>query len=389
MIASAVRTPIGKLSGALADLRAPQLGSIALRAALERAHVKADEVDEVIMGNVLQAGVGQNPARQAALGAGFPVSIAAYTVNKVCGSSLKAVMLAAQAIKAGDAKIIAAGGQESMTNAPYLLLQGRQGYRLGNGTVVDALVHDGLWDVYNNEHMGNTGETVAQRYHVTREDADRFAVRSHKRAMEAINGGAFRDETVPVEIPQKKGPPIRVEKDEGVRADSTVEGLAKLRPSFVPTGIVTAGNASQISDGGSAILVMSAAEAKRRGVQPLARIVDYTTAGVKPEWVMEAPIPGVRALLQKTGKTIDDVGRFEHNEAFASASCAVMKELHVPDDRFNVHGGAVALGHPIGASGGRVLATLLHEMRRSKKDRGIATLCLGGGNAVSMMVERV
>jgi len=388
VIVAACRTPIGRFQGGLKDLKAPQLGSIALKEALKRAHMDAKDVDEVIMGNVLSAGVGQNPARQAALGAGFPVEVAAFTVNKVCGSSLKAVMLATQAIKAGDAKAIVAGGQESMTNAPYLLPKARDGYRLGNGEVVDSLIHDGLLDIYHGVHMGNTGEIVAERYHITREMADRFSVRSHALAKKATDEGKFKDEIVPVTIPQKKGEPVTVAHDEGIRP-SDAATLARLKPAFKEGGIVTAGNSSQISDGASAVVVMSGAEAQRRGLKPLARIVGYTTAGTKPEWVMEAPIPGVRKLLERTKHKIEDVDLVEHNEAFATASCAVMQELHVPEDRFNVHGGAVALGHPIGASGARVLTTLVHALRERKKDRGVATLCLGGGNAVSMMVERV
>lgn len=388
VIVSACRTPIGKFQGAYKSLSAPQLGSIALKEAVARAHLKFADVEEVLMGNVLTAGVGQNPARQAALGAGFPVEIAALTINKVCGSSLKAVMLGAQAIKAGDAKIVACGGQESMTNAPYLLPKGREGFRLGNAEVVDSLIHDGLWDVYNKYHMGNTGEIVAQRFKIHREAADKLSVRSHQRAAKARDEGRFDAEIVPVVIPQKKGEPVRVTQDEGIR-ETDVAALAKLSPVFQKDGIVTAGNSSQISDGASATILMSSEEAKRRGLKPLARIVGYTVAGVKPELLMEAPIAGVRALLKKTNHTIDDVDLFEHNEAFATASCAVMQELRVPEERFNVHGGAVALGHPIGASGARVLTTLIHALHVYGKDRGVATLCLGGGNAVSMMIERV
>ncbi len=388
VIASAVRTPVGKFNGALAPLRAPQLGSLAIQAALERAAVGPDEVDEAIVGNVLTAGVGQNPARQAALGAGLPDSVPAFTVNKVCGSSLKAVMVAAQAIKAGDASIIVAAGQESMTNAPYILPKGRFGYRLGEGKVVDHMVFDGLTDIYSDQHMGNTGEIVAQRYDVSREDADALALRSHQRAKKATEEGRFKDEIVPVEVQGRKGS-TTVDADEGIRPDTSTESLAKLKPVFDPDGLVTAGNASQLSDGGSAVIVMEAKTADDRGVTPLARIVDYDAAGVKPEWVMEAPIPSVRNLLKKADMSIDDVDLLEHNEAFASASCAVRAELNVPDDKFNVHGGAVALGHPIGASGARVLTTLLYALKTYQKERGVATLCLGGGNAVSMMVERV
>lgn len=388
VLASACRTPIGKFQGALRGFSAPQLGAHVLREALRRAHVRPNEVDEVVLGNVLTAGVGQNPARQAALAAGFPESIPAFTVNKVCGSGLKAVMLAAQSIRAGDARIVAAGGQESMTNAPYLLPKAREGLRLGDSDVVDSLVHDGLLDIYNRVHMGTTGEIVAQRFGITREMADAFSARSHAKAAQAWEAGRFRDEVVPVPLPAKDGAGGLVERDEGIRASSP-EALARLRPAFQKDGVVTAGNSSQISDGASALLVMAAAEAERRGLAPLARIVGYTTVGVKPEWVMEAPIPGVRALLERTRNRIDDVDLVEHNEAFATASCAVMQELRVPEPRFNVHGGAVALGHPIGASGARVLTTLLYALRTHGKNRGVATLCLGGGNAVSVMVERV
>lgn len=387
VIVAACRTPIGKFQGGLKSFTAPQLGSIALKEALHRAHLQPAEVDEVVMGNVLTAGVGQNPARQAALGAGLPVEVPAVTINKVCGSSLKAAMLGTQAIKAGDAQIVVAGGQESMTNAPFLLPKARDGYRLGDGTLVDGLIHDGLLDIYSRVHMGNTGETVAQRYHVTREMADRFSERSHRLAQEATTEGKFKEEIVSVPVTHRDGATTFVTQDEGIRATST-DALAKLKPAFQPGGIVTAGNSSQISDGASAVVLMATAEAKRRGLSPLARVAGYHTAGVKPEWVMEAPIPGVRGLLAKTGHKIDDVDLVEHNEAFASASCAVRAQLQIPEERFNIHGGAVALGHPIGASGTRVLTTLLYALRQTGKSRGVATLCLGGGNAVSMMVER-
>jgi acetyl-CoA C-acetyltransferase len=390
VIVSACRTPIGRFQGALADHTAPQLGAIAIKDALRRAGLQGGDAQEVIMGNVLTAGVGQNPARQALIGAGMPDSVPAFTVNKVCGSSLKAVMLAAQSIKAGDASIVLAGGQESMTNAPYLLPKARTGYRLGNGEIIDSLVHDGLWDVYNKFHMGVTGEIVAQRYHVTRQDADRLAVESHERAAKATAEGKFKAEMVPVEIfDPKTKQKVLVDKDEGIRAGGTVESLGKLKPVFQGDGLVTAGNSSQISDGASATIIMSRKEADRRGIKPLARIVVYDAAATKPEWVMEAPIPSVRSLFKKTNTTIDQVDLFEHNEAFASASCAVKSQLHVPSEKFNVNGGAVALGHPIGASGARVLTTLLYAMHDRKKDRGVATLCLGGGSAVSMMVERI
>jgi acetyl-CoA C-acetyltransferase len=388
VIVSAVRTPIGKFQGGLASLSAPQLGARAVAEAVRRAQLKPADVQEVIMGNVLTAGVGQNPARQAALGAGLPDSVAAFTVNKVCGSSLKAVMLAAQAIKVGDAKIIVAGGQESMTNAPYLLPKARSGYRLGDGALVDSMIFDGLLDIYSNQHMGNTGEIVAKRYKVSREQADALSAASHAKASSATKAGRFKEEILPIEIPQKGANPLVISQDEGIREDSTAERLARLKPVFQEGGIVTAGNASQLSDGASAVVVMSAQEAEARGLQPLGVIRGYDTSGVKPEWVMEAPIPSVRNLFKKTGVGIDDVDLFEHNEAFATASCAVRSELAVPEANFNVHGGAVALGHPLGASGTRVLTTLLYALKSHKKSTGVATLCLGGGNAVSMLVER-
>lgn len=388
VIVSACRTPIGKAKKSLASFRAPALGSIVLREAVARAHLKPGDVDEVIMGNVITAGLGQNPARQAAIGAGIPVEVPAFTVNKVCGSSLKAVMLAAQAIRAGDAKTILAGGQESMTNAPFLDPTTRAGLRIGKGERIDSMGHDGLWDHFNDYHMGATGEIVAQRYKVSREDADRLSLRSHERALAATREGKFAKEIVPVPAPQADGSTRMLTEDEGIRPDTSLAALAKLAASFQPGGLVTAGNSSQISDGASATVIMDAREAQRRGLKPLGRIIAYDSSAVKPEWVMEAPIPSVRNLLKKTGHTIDDVDLFEHNEAFASASCAVRAQLRVPDDRFNVHGGAVALGHPIGASGARVLTTLLYALDTYGKSRGVATLCLGGGGGVSMMVER-
>jgi acetyl-CoA C-acetyltransferase len=385
VIVSGARTPIGRFQGGLSSVPATQLGSLALQEALKRAGL--DTVDEVIMGNVVSAGLGQNPARQAAIGSGIPVEVPSFTVNKVCGSGLKSVMLAAQAIKVGEAEVIAAGGMESMTRAPYLLYNARTGYRLGDGSLVDALVYDGLWDVYNDFHMGITGEIVAERNDVTREDADALALESHQKAVKAQEDGKFKEEIIPVPVEARKKS-FTAESDEGPRKDTSLEVLSKLRPVFKKDGIVTAGNASQISDGASAVVVMSDKKAEELGLEPLANIVDYCAAGVKPELVMEAPIPCVRKLFSRTGKTIDDIDLFEHNEAFASASCAVKKELEVPEDIFNVHGGAVALGHPIGCSGTRVLVTLLYAMKDRDAHRGVATLCLGGGNAVSMMIER-
>lgn len=385
VIVSGVRTPMGKFQGGLSSMSACQLGSIALKEALKRAGL--DTVDEVIMGNVVSAGLGQNPARQAAIGAGIPVDVPSFTVNKVCGSGLKSVMLAAQAIKVGEADVIAAGGMESMTNAPYMLFKARSGYRLGDGKIVDGMVHDGLWDVFNDFHMGITGEIIAEKYSVTREDADLLAFESHQKAIKAAENKKFKKEIIPVTVETRKKT-FTVENDEGPRKDTTLEVLSKLRPVFKKDGIVTAGNASQISDGASAVVVMSKEKAVELGLEPLATIIDYCAAGVKPELVMEAPIPCVRNLFSRTGKTIKDVDLFEHNEAFATASCAVKKELMVPDDIFNVHGGAVALGHPIGCSGTRVLVTLLYSMKEKNAHRGVATLCLGGGNAVGMMVEQ-
>lgn len=382
VVASACRTPIGRFQGALSGLSAPMLGAIALREALVRAGVAGEDVDDVIVGNVLQAGVGQNPARQAALAAGLPESVPAMTVNEVCGSSLRAVMLAAQAIRCGDAKIVLAGGQESMSNAPYLLPKARGGFRLGDQSAVDGLVHDGLLDAYEGYHMGETGEIVAERHGVSRADADRFALESHRRAAAATAAGEFEEEIVAVEVGG-----ATVTRDEGIRAATTPESLAKLRPAFRHDGVVTAGNASQISDGAAAVVVMSGEEADRRGIRGLARIVAQDDSATRPAWVMEAPIESVRRLLGRARLAVGDVDLVEHNEAFATASCAVRDALGLPADRFNVCGGAIALGHPIGASGARVLATLLHAMRARGARRGVATLCLGGGGAVSLLVE--
>ena len=367
--------------------------------ALRRAQVEGHEVEEVIMGNVLMAGLGQNPARQAALGGGLPSTVSAFTLNKVCGSGMKAVELAAQAVKLGDRKRVIAGGQESMTNAPYVLPKARDGMRMGHGKVLDAMIHDGLWDVYSDKHMGLTGEIVAKRFEVSRGDADRLAMRSHQKAETATKEGYFRDEIVPVEYTNKKGggrttpdkkkdDVVRIDQDEGVRHMVHMQELSRLKPVFDPAGLVTAGNASQISDGASALVVESAESAKQRGADVLARIVAYSSAGVDPELVMEAPIPASKLVLEKAGLSMDDIDLFEHNEAFASASCAVMKGLEVPEEKFNIHGGAVALGHPIGASGARVLTTLIYALRRTGGHRGLATLCLGGGNAVAMVIER-
>jgi acetyl-CoA C-acetyltransferase len=387
VLASAVRTAIGKFGGTLKDINAPQLGGYAVAESIKRAGVEGKDIQEVIMGNVVSAGLGQNPARRAMIFAGLPYEIGAFTINKVCGSGLKAVMIAADAIKSGSYGIIVAGGMENMNQCPYLLTKARYGYRLFNGDLVDAMVHDGLWDIHNDFHMGLTGEIVAERFNVTREEMDALACESHLKAAKATEEGRFKDEILPLEIPQRKGDPIIFDEDEGVRPDTTRERLGKLKPVFKKDGMITAGNASQISDGASALVVMAKSEAEKRGVEPLARVVAYNTSGVEPEHVMSAPIPSVRALLKDNGFTIDDIDVFEHNEAFASASVAVKREIGVPDEKFNVNGGAVALGHPIGCSGARVLTTLLYAMKDRNAGRGLATLCLGGGNAVSMIVE--
>jgi acetyl-CoA C-acetyltransferase len=389
VIVSAVRTAIGKFEGSLKEIPAARLGAIVIKEAIERAKIDPSMINEVIMGNVLQAGLGQNPARQAEIYSGvIPVSVPAFTVNKVCGSGLKAIMIAASEIRAGTSDIIVAGGMENMNLAPYLLPKARFGYRLFDGKIVDGMVFDGLWDIYNNFHMGMTGEIIAQKYGITREDADKLALWSHQKAIAAIKSGRFKDEIVPVEVPVKGGK-IDFLVDEGPREDTSLEKLAKLKPVFKPDGgIVTAGNASQISDGAAAVVVMEEEKAKEMGIRPLVYIRDYNAYGLQPEFVMETPIPTVRILLERNKLTINDIDLFEHNEAFATASCAVMKALNVPRDRFNVNGGAVALGHPIGCSGARVLVTLIHEMIKRGSKRGVATLCLGGANAVAMLVER-
>lgn len=386
VIVAGCRTPIGKYLGGLSSLKATDLGAKAIAEALSRSGVAADAVQEVIMGNVLQAGLGQNPARAAALGGGIPDSVPAFTVNKVCGSALKAVMLAAQAIKAGDRDVVVAGGMESMSNAPHMLLGSRKGIRLGDGKLVDHMIHDGLWDHYNDFHMGETGEIVAERYDVSRDDSDALAAASHQKAAEAWESGAFDAETFPIEIPQRRGDPIVVDRDEGIRAGTTAEAIGGMKPVFRHDGQVTAANASQLSDGAAAVVVTSKAYAEEHGLTVLATIDAYDSSGTKPEWVMEAPIVSVKNLYAATGTSTDDYDLFEHNEAFASASCAVVKELGIPSEKFNVHGGAVAMGHPIGASGARVLVTLIHALQQKGGGKGLATLCLGGGNAVSMAV---
>ncbi len=388
VIVSAVRTPIARFQGGFASLKAPQLGGIAIKEAVARARIEASDVEECIMGNVLQAGIGQNPARQAARAAGLPDSIGSVTINKVCGSGLKSVMLAAQAIRAGDAKILVAGGMESMTNAPYILPSGRNGARLGHVQLLDSMVSDGLWDVYNDFHMGITAEKVSERYEVTREMQDRFAAESQRRATAAWGDNRFAAEIVPVVVPQGKKEPITVNRDEGFRADTTYESLSTLKAAFKKDGTVTAGNASTINDGAAAVVVMEAKEAERRGLKVLARITGYATGGMAPEWVMMAPVEAVKNLNKKTGLKADQFGLVELNEAFSAAAIAVTRECGFDPAKVNVNGGAVALGHPIGASGCRILVTLLHAMIDRNVKTGLASLCLGGGNAVALSVER-
>jgi len=388
VIISAVRTPIGKFLGALKGLSATELGALVVRAAVERAGIDASSVDEVIMGNVIQAGLGQNPARQAALKAGLPAAVAALTVNKVCGSGLKAVMLASQAIQAGDAEVIVAGGMESMSNAPYLLYKAREGYRLGHGQLVDSMIQDGLWCAFDDSHMGNTGEYIAEKYCISRERQDEYALNSHRKAIAAIKAGKFDAEILPVEIPQKKGALVLFKVDEGPREDTSLEALAKLKPVFKEGGTVTAGNAPGTNDGAAAVVVTSLKKARALGRSPLARIVAQATSGVEPKLVMMAPVTAIQKLLAKTGWKLDSVDLIELNEAFSVQACAITDELKLDRERVNVNGGAVALGHPIGASGARILVTLLYEMQRRGAQRGIAALCLGGGNAVAMAVER-
>jgi len=386
VIIDAIRTPIGKFSGALQPFSAPELGAIVIRELIARNSIDCEKVDECVMGNVITAGLGQNPARQASIGGGLSSSVPATTVNKVCGSGLKAVMMAADTILAGRANLIVAGGMESMSNAPYLLDKARFGYRLFDGKLVDSLVRDGLWDKFNDYHMGMTGEICAERHAVSRGDADKFSARSHRLALEATASGRFAKEIVPVKIEQK-GQVQFVDKDEGPRADSTQEKLAKLKTVFKDGGVVTAGNSSSINDGAAAVVVMDEDSVSTGSLGVAANIIDYVTVGTKPEWLMEAPIDATRKLLDRNKLKVSDIDLFEHNEAFATASVAVQKSLNIPDDKFNIHGGAVALGHPIGASGARVLTTLLYSLEEKKLSRGIATLCLGGGEAVSMLVE--
>jgi acetyl-CoA C-acetyltransferase len=390
VIISGCRTPIGKFQGSFSDMRAPEIGAVVVREAVKRAGIDAKVVDECIMGNVVSAGLGQNPARQAAIFGGLSPEVGAMTINKVCGSGLKAVALAAQAIETGNSSVVVAGGMESMTNAPYLLPNARKGYRLGNGQLVDSMVNDGLWDIYNDYHMGITGENVAEKYGITREEQDEFAVNSHRKAIAAQKECRFKAQIVPVELPAKKkgAAPVVFDKDEGPREDTTIEVLRSLKPAFKKDGTVTAGNAPGVNDGAAAVVVTSAARAAELGAKPMVRIVAQATSGVEPKWVMMAPVGAVQKIWQKTGWKKDEVDLYELNEAFSVQALGVMRELGLDMDRVNVNGGAVALGHPIGASGARVLVTLIYEMIRRDVHRGIAALCLGGGNAVAMAVER-
>ena len=388
VIISAARTPVGKFLGSLKGFKATDLGAIVVRESVKRAGIKPEDVDEVIMGCVIQAGLGQNPARQAALNGGLPSTVAAVTVNKVCGSGLKAVMMAAQGIQLGDSEMVVAGGMESMSNAPYLIPKAREGYRLGNGELVDSMINDGLWCAFENYHMGCTGEVVAEEYSISRSQQDEFAVNSHRKAAAAIKDGKFKDEIVPVEIPQRKGAALIFDTDETVREDTSIEGLAKLKPAFKSEGTVTAGNAPSVNDGASAVVVTSLRRARELGIEPMARIVAQAVAGVDPRLVMMAPVEAVRKLFKKTGWSPSEVDLVELNEAFSVAAVAVMRELGLDPEKVNVNGGAVALGHAIGQSGSRLLTSILYELKRRDAKRGIVSLCLGGGNAVAMAIER-
>jgi acetyl-CoA C-acetyltransferase len=389
VIVSAVRTPVGKFQGALSSFSATELGARVVAEVTHRAGIEPDTVDEVIMGNVVQAGLGQNPARQAALRGGLNSRVAAMTINKVCGSGLKAVALAAQNVMLGESDVVIAGGMEAMSNCPYLLPDARGGYRIGDRQVIDSMIHDGLWDVYEDVHMGVTAELVAEKYKISREEQDKFALQSHQRAVQAMNSCFVESQILPIEVPQKKGEPMVLRRDEAPRADASLEALAKLRPAFKKDGTVTAGNAPGTNDGAAAVVVTSEDTAARLGKTPLARIVAQAVSGIEPKWVMMAPVEAVEKLLRKTGWDRDrDVDLYELNEAFAVQAIAVMRELRLDPAKVNVNGGAVAIGHPIGASGARILVTLLYEMQRRNLHRGIAALCLGGGNAVALAVER-
>lgn len=389
VIVGAARTPIGRFQGSLSTISAPKLGAVAIREAVCRAGIDPASVDEVLMGNVVQAGVGQAPARQAAIGAGLPPTVGATTINKVCGSGLKTVMMGTQAIVAGDAEIIIAGGMENMTMGPYLLPMARTGYRLGDGKLVDATVHDGLWCAFENQHMGNSAEWIAKEYNLTRQELDEFALRSHQKAIAAIAAGKFREEIAPVEVPQRKGPPLVFDTDETPRADTSLEALGRLKPTFQENGMVTAGNSPGITDGAAAVVIMAADEAEKRGIMPLARITGYAQSAVEPLRIFTAPIFAIRKLLEKTGYRLEDIDLFEINEAFAAQVIADGKALGLDWEKVNVNGGAIALGHPIGASGARILVTLIYALKDRGLKTGLAALCLGGGEAVAMTIEMI
>ena len=390
VILSAVRTPIGKFMGGLSSLTAPELGARVVTESVRRAGIDPKQVDEVIMGNVVQAGIGQNPARQAALRGGLDPRVAAMTINKVCGSGLKAVGLAAQGVVLGETEIVVAGGMESMSNCPYLMKGARSGFRLGHGELLDSMIADGLWDVYENFHMGMTAELVAEKYGITRQEQDQFAYESHRKAVNATKSGLVAEQIVAVEIPQRKGAPVVINTDESPREDTSVEALAKLKPAFKKDGTVTAGNAPGTNDGAAALVVTTEKNAARLGKKPIARIMAQAVSGIEPKWIMMAPVDAVEMILKKTGWDRDkDVDLYELNEAFAVAAIGVTRGLKLNPEKVNVNGGAVALGHPIGASGARVLVTLLYELQRRNLKRGIAALCLGGGNAVALAVERL
>jgi acetyl-CoA C-acetyltransferase len=387
VIGGAVRTAIGRFSGTLSTFKATQLGAIVVKELVKRTGVNPEAIDEIIMGNVVGAGIGQNPARQAALFGGLPDKIAAMTINKVCGSGLRAVSLAAQTMKAGDAHCTIAGGLESMSNAPYMLDKARNGYRMGNGSLIDLMIHDGLWDVYNDFHMGNTGELIADKFGIKREEQDEYAANSHAKAVAAIESGKMKSQIVPVPIPQKKGDPIMFDTDESPRKDTTKEALAKLKPAFKKDGTVTAGNAPGVNDGAAALLVLTTEKAKEFGIKPLCKIRGYATSGVEPKWLMMAPVLAVEMVLEKTGLKKNDIDAFELNEAFSVQAIACCNELGIDFKKVNKWGGAVALGHPIGATGAMVLTKLINILKDEGKSLGCAALCLGGGNAVSMIIE--
>ncbi|MEW9094457.1 MAG: acetyl-CoA C-acetyltransferase [Clostridiaceae bacterium] len=388
VIASAVRTAVGSFGGSLKDVAAVDLGATVIKEAIKRAGIKGEQVQEVIMGNVLQAGLGQNPARQAVIKAGLPVEVPGFTLNKVCGSGLRAVSLACQMIKAGDADVIIAGGMESMSKAPYILNTARWGQRMGNGQMVDGMINDGLWDAFNNYHMGITAENIAEQWGLTREEQDQFAAASQQKAEKAIKEGKFKEEIVPVEIPQRKGDPVIFDTDEYVKAGTTAEKLGKLKPAFKKDGTVTAGNASGINDGAAALVIMSADKAKELGITPLAKITSYGSAGLEPSIMGYGPFHATKVALEKANLAVEDLDLIEANEAFAAQSLAVGKDLKFDMEKVNVNGGAIAIGHPIGASGARILVTLLHEMKKRDAKKGLATLCIGGGMGTALIVER-